>query len=157
MTETGRETNRRGAMKVPEFLREPIEVAQARLGTLEKDAQRLLRDFSGRVQKEWKQEWPEMKDRMDKLLAAGRERASEWRGRAENVRADAMERLMELVKFLGVATRDQLEQLSRDVDRILKRIEKPRKPGRKAHRKAGGAAGAGGAGKPGGPQTHVQA
>ncbi len=154
MTETGRETNRRGAMRVPEFMREPIEVAQARLGTFEKDAHRLIKDFSGRVQKEWKQEWPEVRDRMDKLLAAGRERASEWRGRAEHVRADAMERLMELVKFLGVATRDQLEQLSRDVDRILKRIEKPRKPGHKAHRKAGGG---GGAGKPGGPQTHVQA
>lgn len=135
MAEVSRTANHRGAMKVPEFLREPLEAAQARLGTLEKDAQKLLKDISGRMQKEWK-DWPEMKGRVDKLLAAGRERATEWRGRAEHVRADAMERLMELVKFLGVATRDQLEQLSRDVDRILKRIEKPRKPRRKAHRKA---------------------
>ncbi len=135
MAEVSRTTNHRGAMKVPEFLREPLEAAQARLGTLEKDAQKLLKDISGRMQKEWK-DWPEMKGRVDKLLAAGRERAAEWRGRAEHVRADAMERLMELVKFLGVATRDQLEQLSRDVDRILKRIEKPRKPRRKAPRKA---------------------
>ena len=136
MAEAGKATNQRATMKVPEFLREPIEAAQARLETLEKDAQKLLKDLSGRVQKEWKQDWPEMKGRVDKLLAAGRERANEWRGRAEHVRADAMERLMELVKFLGVATRDQLEQLSKDVDRILKRIEKPRKPHRRAPRKA---------------------
>ncbi len=128
-------------MRMPAFLREPIEVAQARLGTFEKDAQRLLKDFSGRVQKEWKQEWPEMKDRLDRLLAAGRERASEWRGRAEHVRADAMDRLMDLVKLLGAATRDQLEQLSRDVDGILKRMEKPRRLGRKAHRKPSSGAG----------------
>lgn len=132
-------------MRMPGFLREPIEVAQARLGTFEKDAQRLLKDFSGRVQKEWKQEWPEMKDRLDRLLAAGRERASEWRGRAEHVRADAMDRLMDLVKLLGVATRDQLEQLSRDVDRVLKRMEKstekPRRPARKAHRRPSSGAG----------------
>jgi hypothetical protein len=141
-------------MRVPEFLREPIEVAQARLETLEKDAQKLFKDISGRVQKEWKQDWPEMKDRVDKLLAAGRERAVDWRGRAEHVRADAMERLMELVKFLGVATRDQLEQLSRDVDRILKKIEKPRKPRRKGARKAHPARAA----KPVEPPTHqVQA
>lgn len=140
MSEVSKAANHRGAMKVPEFLREPIEAAQARLGTLEKDAQRLFKDISGRVQKEWKQDWPEVKVRVDKLVAAGRERASEWRGRAEHVRADAMERLLELVKFLGVATRDQLEQLSRDVDKILKRIEKGRKPRRKAPRRARAAA-----------------
>ncbi len=139
MSEVSKTANHKGAMKVPEFLREPLEAAQARLGTLEKDAQKLFKDLSGRVQKEWK-DWPDMKDRLDKLMSAGRERASDWRGRAEHLRADAMERLMELVKFLGVATRDQLEQLSRDVDRILKRIEKGRKPRRKAPRKARAAA-----------------
>lgn len=136
MAEVMKSANQRGAMKVPEFLREPIEAAQARLETLEKDAQKLFKDLSGRVQREWKQDWPEMKGRVDKLLAAGRERAADWRGRAEHVRADAMERLLELVKFIGVATRDQLEQLSKDVDQILKRIEKPRKPRRKVARKA---------------------
>ncbi len=139
MSEVSKTANHKGAMKVPEFLREPLEAAQARLGTLEKDAQKLFKDLSGRVQKEWK-DWPDMKDRLDKLVAAGRDRASDWQGRAEHLRADAMERLMELVKFLGVATRDQLEQLSRDVDRILKRIEKGRKPRRKAPRKARAAA-----------------
>ncbi len=154
MTEVSRTTNQRAAMNVPEFLREPIEAVQARLETLEKDAHKAFKEISGRVHKEWKQDWPEMKERLDKLLAAGRERASEWRGRAEHVRADAMERLMELVKFLGVATRDQLEQLSHDVDRILKRIEKPRKPRRKAARKAHPKARTA---KPAEPAPHVQA
>ena len=122
-------------MKVPEFLREPIEAAQARLETLEKDAQKLFKDFSGRVQKEWKQDWPEMKGRVDKLLAAGRERANEWRGRAEHVRADAMERLMELVKFLGVATREQVEELSKELEKLARRLErseKTKKPAKKS-------------------------
>ena len=130
-----RRTNHRAGMKVRDLLREPLEAAQARLGTVEKEAQKLLRDVSARVQKEWKQDWPELRERLDKLVAASRERAQDWRGRAENFRADAMERLVELqaraMKFLGVATQEQVQELSREVDRILKRLQKPRRKGRK--------------------------
>jgi hypothetical protein len=132
------------AMKVPEFLREPLEAAQARLEQLEVEAQKVLKDLVERgrasrkdlevmVQRLSKQDWnfPEMKHRIEKLREQGVERAAEWRGKAETFRAEAMERVIDLqgraISFLGVATRDQVEEISRELDRLTKRIEKGEK------------------------------
>jgi hypothetical protein len=148
MAEAKSEMNK--AVKVPEFLREPLEAAQARLEHLEGEAQRFLRDLMDRgragrkdleqmVQKLSRQEWtfPEVKQRLDRLREQGMERAAEWRGRAETFRVEALERLVELqgraVAFLGVATREQVEELSKELDRLAKRFEKTdrtRKPRR---------------------------
>lgn len=145
MSEVRKSTNFKGAMKVPEFLREPIEAAQARLESFEVEAQKLMKDLSGRIQKVQKQvakqEWPEIRERLEKMRETGLERAQEWRGRADHFRVDAMERLAELqgkaIKFLGVATREQVEELSREIEMVLKRLEKggkrrAKKPGHKA-------------------------
>jgi hypothetical protein len=127
--------------KVPEFLREPLVAAQARLGHFEEEAQRVLKDLmdKGRASRKdlehmvtrlSKQDWtfPEMKHRIEKLQKQGVERAAEWRGRAETFRADALERMIELqgraVAFLGVATKEQVQELSRELDRLARRIEK---------------------------------
>jgi hypothetical protein len=135
------------AMKVPEFLREPLEAAQARLEQFEVEAQRVLKDlldrgrasrkdFEGIVQKLSKQDWtfPEMKHRIEKLRDQGVERAAEWRGRAENFRAEALERVVDLqgkaISFLGVASREQVEEISKELDRLARRIEKAEKPKR---------------------------
>lgn len=136
---------RKSTMKVPEFLREPIEAAQARLESFEMEAQKLMKDLSGRIQKVQKQvakqEWPEIRERLEKMRETGLERAQEWRGKADHFRVDAMERLAELqgkaIKFLGVATREQVEELSREIEMVLKRLEKGgkrrvKKPGHKA-------------------------
>lgn len=136
---------RKSTMKVPEFLREPIEAAQARLESFEVEAQKLMKDLSGRIQKVQKQvakqEWPEIRERLEKMRETGLERAQEWRGKADHFRVDAMERLAELqgkaIKFLGVATREQVEELSREIEMVLKRLEKGgkrrvKKPGHKA-------------------------
>jgi polyhydroxyalkanoate synthesis regulator phasin len=129
------------AMKVPEFLREPFEAAQARLGQLEAEAQRVMKELvergrasrkelEHRVQRLSKQDWtlPEMKHRIEKLRDQGVERAAEWRGRAETFRVEAMERFLDLqgraISFLGVATREQVEELSKELDRLARRIEK---------------------------------
>jgi hypothetical protein len=129
------------AMKVPEFLREPLEAAQARIEQFEEEAQRVLKDLADRgrasrkdleqmVQRLSKQDWtfPEMKQRIEKLREHGVERAAEWRGRAETFRAEALERVIDLqgraISFLGVATRDQVEEISKELDRLAKRIEK---------------------------------
>ncbi|MGZ6029994.1 MAG: hypothetical protein ACXWK5_11280 [Myxococcaceae bacterium] len=145
MSEVRKSTNYKGAMKVPEFLREPFEAAQARLESFEVEAQKLMKDLSGRFQKVQKQvakqEWPELRDRLEKMRETGLERAQEWRGKADHFRVEAMERLVELqskaVKFLGVATREQVEELSREIEMVLKRLEKggkrrARKPASKA-------------------------
>jgi hypothetical protein len=129
------------AMKVPEFLREPLEAAQARLEQIEVEAQRVLKDLVERgrasrkdlehmVQKLSKQDWtfPEMKQRIDRLREQGVERAAEWRGKAETFRAEALERVLDLqgraISFLGVATREQVEEISKELDRLTRRIEK---------------------------------
>ncbi len=144
MAETQKMMNGGRATKVAEFLREPLEAAQARLEQLEVEAQRVLKDlmergrasrkdFEHMVQRLSKQDWtfPEMKQRIEKLREQGVERATEWRDRAETFRAEAMERVVDLqsraIAFLGVATRDQVEEISKELDRLAKRIEKGEK------------------------------
>lgn len=124
--------------KVPEFLREPLEAAQARLELLEGETQRLLKELvqkskSGRreigeiVEKLSKQDWTvdELKTRLTKMRAQGIEMAGEWRDRA---RHEALDRLTDLhgkaIAFLGVASRDQVVALSRELERLEKRLEK---------------------------------
>ncbi len=138
-----------GTLKIPEFLKEPLEAAQVRLEKLEGEAQRVWKDLmlkgrAGRkdleqiVQRLAKQDWNmlEMRQRFDRLRAQGVERAAGWRGKAESFRAEALERMVELqgkaVAFLGVATREQVEELSRELDRLARRIERGQKPAKGA-------------------------
>jgi hypothetical protein len=153
-----RKLERSRSMKVPEFLKDPLREAQARLAGLEEEAQRVWKDLmvkgrAGRkdieqiVHRLSKQDWtlPEMKQRLEKLRVQGAERAAEWKGKAESFRTEALERMNDLqgraVAFLGVASREQVEELSRELDRLAKRIERSertRRPTKKgAHPSAG--------------------
>ena len=140
MAETHKTGNHRAA-KMAEFLREPIEAAQARIGVLEEEAQRVIKDLMLRgrasrkdiehiVHKLSKQDWtfPEMKQRLEKLRDQDAERAAEWRGKAESFRAETLERMVELqgraVAFLGVATREQVEELAQELERLGRRLER---------------------------------
>ena len=131
----------KNSVKVPEFLREPLEHAQARLAEFEEEAQKVFKDLMQRgkesrkdvtvlVQRLSKQDWKmgELKGRVTKLREQGMERAQELRGRAESFRSEAMEKLEELqtkaVAFLGVATREQVEELSRELERLARRLDK---------------------------------
>src|SRR5512144_3259003 len=99
----------KSSMKVPEFLREPLEAAQARLVEFEEEAQKVFKelmhkgkesrkDVAELVQRLSKQDWrmDELKDRVSRLRVQGLERAHELKDRAESFRADAMERLEDL-------------------------------------------------------------
>ncbi len=155
MTAVKTETTTR-AIRVPEFLREPFEAAQHRLEQFEGEAQKLVRDLVDRgrasrkdieqmVHRLSKQDWtfPELKQRIEKLREQSAERAAEWRGRAETFRSEALDRLIELqakaVQFLGVATRDQVEDLSKELDRLAKRVETAQRGNRKGKKGARGA------------------
>lgn len=149
MAEAKMENHR--AMKVPEFLREPLEAAQARIEQIEEEAQRVFKDLvvkgrAGRkdlehmVHRLSKQDFslPELKGRIEKLRDQGVERAAEWRDRADTIRSEAVERVVELqgraIAFLGVASREQVEELSKELDRLarkLDRTEKGKKPVKK--------------------------
>ena len=140
MTESQRTRSARGAMNVQGMIRESIGAAQARFETLEEEAQKLFDEVSARVQKVSKQDWKELRGRVEKLRKAGLEAAEEWRDRAQSFRADAADRLAELqtraMRFLGVATRDEVEELSREISKILKRLDdvqkrRARKPARR--------------------------
>jgi polyhydroxyalkanoate synthesis regulator phasin len=135
-------------VKMPDFLREPLVAAQARLEAFEEEAQRVLKDLVDRgrasrkdleqmVQRLSKQDFsfPEMRQRLEKLREQSVERASEWKGKAETFRTEALDRMLELqtraVHFLGVATREQVEELSRDLDRLAKRFDRAEKGAKK--------------------------
>ena len=125
---------------MPEFL-QPLQAAQARLVEFEEEAQKVFKelmhkgkesrkDVAELVQRLSKQDWrmDELKDRVTRLRVHGMERANELKDRAETFRAEAMEKLEDLqtkaVAFLGVATREQVEELSRELERLAKRIDK---------------------------------
>lgn len=139
------------SIRVPAFLKEPLEAAQERLEQFEEEAQRLFRELmdKGRASRKDLEQavarlsrqdftFPELKHRLERLRDQGAERAADLRGKAEGWRTEAMERLSDLqaraVAFLGVASRDEVQELSREIDRLARRIEKSAKPRR---RKAG--------------------
>lgn len=143
-------------VKVPEFLREPLEAAQARLETLEVDTQRVLkellqkgkassRDLGEMMHRLSKQDWhveqvrTRLEKRLGKLRAQGMELASEWGDRA---RSEAVERLAELqqrvIAFLGVATRDQVQELSKELERLSRKLEKGKRAKRPVRRTGAG-------------------
>ncbi|HSN90997.1 MAG TPA: hypothetical protein VLS93_07190 [Anaeromyxobacteraceae bacterium] len=137
------------ALRVPAFLKEPLEAAQERLEQFEEEAQRLFKDLMNRGRASRKdleqmlarlsrQDWtfPELKHALERLRDQGAERAADLRGRAETWRTEALERISELhgraVAFLGVASREQVEELSREIDRLTKRMEKGKARRKKA-------------------------
>jgi len=144
----------KSSVKMPEFLREPLEAAQARLAEFEEEAQKVFKelmqkgkesrkDVADLVQRLSKQDWrmDELKERVTKLRVQGLERASELKDRAESFRAEAVVKLEELqtkaVAFLGVATREQVEEISRELERLAKLIDRGgrARKSKKAHRR----------------------
>jgi hypothetical protein len=65
------------------------------------------------------------------LRAHGMEHVQELRELAEGFRSVAIERLQELqarsVAILGLATREQIAQLSKDLGRLARRLDKPKR------------------------------
>jgi hypothetical protein len=131
MAEAQKTRATKSSVKVEGFLRESVEVAQARLEVLEAEAQKLLHEVSTRLQKVSGQDWADVRDRIEQFREVGRERAEEWKDRAQEFRVDAAEKLESLqvqaLKFLGVASREEVAELSRAISKILKRLDESRK------------------------------
>lgn len=133
--------NGKANTKVEGFLRESVEVAQARLEVLEAEAQKLLHEVQARIEKMSGRDWAELRGRLEHLREVGVERAEEWKGKAQGFRVDAVERLETLqvkaLKFLGVATREEVAELSREINKILKRLDERKRKAARAARKPG--------------------
>ena len=131
MTEAQKSRASKNSPKVEGFLRESVEVAQARLEIIEAEAQKLLHEVSTRFQKVSGKDWAEVRERLEQIREVGRERAEEWKDRAQEFRVDAAERLENLqvsaLKFLGVASREEVAELSREINKILKRLDDSRR------------------------------
>ncbi len=123
--------NAKSSAKVEGFLRESVEVAQARLETLEAEAQKILHEVQARFQKVSGKDWAEVRERLDHLREVGMERAEEWKDKAQEFRVEAAEKLESLqvsaLRFLGVASREEVAELSREINKILKRLDDSRK------------------------------
>jgi hypothetical protein len=151
------EVHKNGAkrtIKVPEFLNDQLENAKERLTRLEESAEKTVKELIAkgkasrkdlevllaRISKD--ERVTDLRGRLEKLQKTGAVRAEELRDRAESFRAEALDRIVEFqgkaVKFLGVATREQVEELHRELDKLAKRFEKGQKarPAKKATRKA---------------------
>ena len=144
----------RRAIKVPDFLKEQLEQAQARIVLLEEGAEKALKELveKGRASRKDLEaalariskddRVVDLKGKLEKFQRTGAVRAEQWRDRAETFRAEALERIVELqakaVNFLGVATKDEVEALHRELDKLAKRLEKGQKarPARKGGKKA---------------------
>jgi ElaB/YqjD/DUF883 family membrane-anchored ribosome-binding protein len=131
MTEAQKSRATTNSPTMEKFLRESVEVAQARLETIEAEAQKLLHELSARLQKVSGKDWAEVRERLEAIREVGRERAEEWKDRAQEFRVDAAEKLETLqvkaLKFLGVASREEVAELSREINKILKRLDDSRK------------------------------
>jgi ElaB/YqjD/DUF883 family membrane-anchored ribosome-binding protein len=130
MTET-RKNHSAKSTKVEGFLRESVEVAQARLEVLEAEAQKLLHEVQTRFQKVSGKDWAEVRERLDHIREVGMERAEEWKDKAQEFRVEAAEKLENLqvsaLRFLGVASREEVAELSREINKILKRLDDSRR------------------------------
>jgi len=129
-----------GRVGMADMLREQVAVAQARVELVEGEAKKVLEDLMARgrasrrdiehlLHRLSKQDWsfPEVRQKFTKLKGQG----GELRDMAEAFRVEAVERVVELqsraIQFLGAASRDQVAELSRELDKLSRRLDRAEK------------------------------
>jgi polyhydroxyalkanoate synthesis regulator phasin len=110
------------------MLKESLEQAQARLTTWEEEAQKVMHgllDRSHASRKEVAGLLRKVNARKDRLES---EYVKEISGRARHVGADVTARLEDLreraIAVAGVASREQVDELHRDLDRLARKLDK---------------------------------
>jgi hypothetical protein len=129
------ENDERAGMQVPAFVTSGIENGRSRLHALEEQAQELIRDLYSKGNKEmesFREKLPVAKIReklpVEDIVEKARAVESETRVRAEAIVEDVERRLQGLqdgmLALVGVASREQVEALARDLDRVSRRLDK---------------------------------
>ena len=135
-----RKANKLGNVSISELLKDLAK--KGKPGRKEFEA--LLEKVAGDAKID--QRLGELRVKLELLQKTGRERTELWRGRADSFRAEALERMLDIqgkaVSFLGVATREQVEELQHELERLAKRIENGQKarPSKKSAPKGEGKA-----------------
>lgn len=132
------------------FMKESIEQAQARLEAFEKEASKVLEELRARSKSSRK----ELAGMLEKFQAGElfesartteRKMEKQLRARANRLSGEVAERLATVqdavLRFVGVASRDQVEDLVSELERISKRLEKLAKIKPLAKKKTGKGAG----------------
>jgi len=124
MVET-RSASHNGKVKMPDILKELAKKGKAGRKEIEARLEKVVGDAH------IEQRIAELRGKLELLQKTGRERTETWRGKADSFRAEALERMVEVqgkvVSFLGVATREQVEELHHELERLAKRIESGQK------------------------------
>ena len=108
------------ANTIGEKVKESLEMAQARLANLEEEAQRVVAAS--------RKEVAHLFQRFNAQDLFERAHMKEWSGRARHVSEDMAHRLEDLrervVTFVGVASREQVEDLARDLEKLARKGDK---------------------------------
>lgn len=128
-----------GAGAIPAVIRENVELAQKRLTAFEKDATKLAKQLiaKGRTaQKEISKDLGDLRKRLQAGTLFEDARLRKFRGRAQNVRKEIVKRLAELqglvLNFVGLASRDEVSELARELRELAKQLEKGGRTGRRS-------------------------
>lgn len=140
-TQTRSQTDGRGSFEipVPTFVTEGIETGRARLKDLETQAQEIIRDLYARGNKELDElkgriPLDNFRDRLaidrlpiDDLADRAKGFETQTRTRANEVAADLERRLQDIqdktLGLIGVASREQVQSLAADIDRLARRVD----------------------------------
>jgi DNA-binding MarR family transcriptional regulator len=118
-----------------EMVREQVQFVQTRLSDFQKEAEKTLKDLAERGR--------ESRKELDRLLARLEkkgwvERQGELAGKAKDFGVELASHLDELqtkaIQFVGVASRDQVESLAREIKRLASKVESLAKDGKKRGR-----------------------
>lgn len=113
--------------KFAERFRESLEQAQTRLNNLEEEAQKVLVEVLERS-KASRKEMANLLARFNGGELFDKQTMKEWQGRAKHVSADLAHRFEDLrsraIAYAGVASKDQVEDLAKDLDRLSRKIDK---------------------------------
>jgi hypothetical protein len=120
-----RKANKLGNVNISELLKDLAKKGKAG----RKEVEAMIEKVAGDARID--QRLGELRVKLELLQKTGRERTEMWRGKADSFRAEALERMLDIqgkaVSFLGVATREQVEELQHELERLAKRIENGQK------------------------------
>ncbi len=118
-----------------DMVREQVQLVQSRLSDFQKEAEKTLKDLAVRG-RESRKELDKLLSRLEK--SGWVERPGELAGKAKDFGAELASHLDDLqskaVQFVGVASRDQVETLAKEIKRLAAKVETLAKEGKKRGR-----------------------